>query len=212
MCSMNSRFSCEDSFETLYRIWVLRRRAACATACGYAIGRPHRSVGCTARLLSRWVQTVAQVGKTTGIGGVLSTCATTSGLPAIPRLNLGAGTYLRFARPQWVRIPARSTKKRARGTRCTTEPGGERGIRGRCAALRRGAWRPLARCAGKRLRRFLSSAPLRVRIPARSTKKRARGTRCTTEPGGERGSRTPGTLARPTVFKTAAFNRSAISP
>ena len=132
--------------------------------------------------------------------------------PAIPRLNLGTGTYLRFARPQWVRIPARSTKKRARGTRCTTEPGGERGIRGRCAALRRGAWRPLARCAGKRLRRFLSSAPLRVRIPARSTKKRARGTRCTTEPGGERGIRTPGTLARPTVFKTAAFNRSAISP
>ena len=30
--------------------------------------------------------------------------------------------------------------------------------------------------------------------------------------GGERGIRTPGTLARPTVFKTAAFNRSAISP
>ena len=81
MCSMNSRFACEDRFETLYRIWVLRRRAACATACGYAIGRPHRSVGCTARLLSRWVQTVAQVGKTTGIGGVLSTCATASGLP-----------------------------------------------------------------------------------------------------------------------------------
>ena len=30
--------------------------------------------------------------------------------------------------------------------------------------------------------------------------------------GGERGIRTPGPLARSTVFKTAAFDRSAISP
>ena len=38
-------------------------------------------------------------------------------------------------------------------------------------ASRCGAWRPFARCAGKRLRRFLGSAPSRVRIPATGTEK-----------------------------------------
>ena len=91
----------------------------------------------------------------------------------------------------------------------------ERGIRG--TASRRRPLRPLARPCVLRWKTLrVSSAPHlhRVRIPhplqkkARIPKERRLGI----HHGGERGIRTLETLTRPTVFKTAAFNRSAISP
>lgn len=110
--------------------------------------------------------------------------------------------------------------------RCRKKPGlgdwhrlrasiAERGVRG--AASRRRPLRPLARSCVLRWKTLrVSSAPHlhRVRIPhplrkkARIPKERRLGI----HHGGERGIRTLETLTRPTVFKTAAFNRSAISP
>lgn len=110
--------------------------------------------------------------------------------------------------------------------RCRKKPGlgdwhrlrasmAERGTRG--AASRRRPLRPLARPCVLRWKTLrVSSAPHlhRVRIPhplqkkARIPKERRLGIHY----GGERGIRTLETLTRPTVFKTAAFNRSAISP
>lgn len=91
----------------------------------------------------------------------------------------------------------------------------ERGVRG--AASRRRPLRPLARSCVLRWKTLrVSSVPHlhRVRIPhplqkkARIPKERRLGI----HHGGERGIRTLEALTRPTVFKTAAFNRSAISP
>ena len=102
-----------------------------------------------------------------------------------------------------------------RPARATSVYGGERGIRG--AASRRRPLRPLARSCVLRWKTLrVSSAPHlhRVRIP-HSLQKKARipkERRLGIHHGGERGIRTLETLARPTVFKTAAFNRSAISP
>lgn len=82
------------------------------------------------------------------------------------------------------------------------------------AAVRCGRSRGLACFAGKRsafpqLRTFTGFESLiRCRKKARIPKERRLGIHY----GGERGIRTLETLTRPTVFKTAAFNRSAISP
>ena len=127
-------------------------------------------------------------------------------------LENGLRRFLSSA-PSRVRIHARATKKRAVRARFSYQPGGERGIRRAAGA----ALDPLRACGAcglrwKTLARFLSSAPSRVRIHARATKKRAVRARFSYQPGGERGIRTLGTLACSTVFKTAAFNRSAISP
>lgn len=82
------------------------------------------------------------------------------------------------------------------------------------AAVRCGRSHGLARFAGIRsafpqLRTFAGFEFLiRCRKKARIPKERRLGI----HHGGERGIRTLETLTRPTVFKTAAFNRSAISP
>ena len=93
-------------------------------------------------------------------------------------------------------------------------PGGERGIRRAAGA----ALLPLGPGGPRALRRQMLGAfarlraPNGVRIRATPADTRAARARDFYRPGGERGIRTPGTFARPTVFKTAAFNRSAISP
>ena len=110
--------------------------------------------------------------------------------------------------------PAGTHKKQARHS-VTHKTSGERGIRSPRAHPARFVVPPRPSSGA-----FLAPLPrsarrgTRFESPSRGTKKpvRCRLVPATSIENGERGIRTPGTLAGSTVFETARFNRSRISP